>query len=81
MYRLITVTSRREKRVTVDTSPEPFYVYEWGQTMIGFHHGHQVKTTEVSKAVVVRFPQVYGRTVYRYGHGGHLHHGEWCDRS
>jgi len=65
-----------EPRVTVDTSPDPYYVVEWGRTMIGFHHGHKVKMPELSKALVGKFPEVYGRTQYRYGHAGHLHHVE-----
>jgi len=63
-----------EPRVTVDTSPAPFNVFEWGKTMLGFHHGHKVKLGEVSKAIAGKFPETFGRTRYRYVHTGHLHH-------
>lgn len=62
-----------EPRVTVDTSPDPYYCVEWGHTMIGFHHGHKRKPRELSKILAGKFPETFGRTKYRYGHTGHLH--------
>jgi len=64
----------QEPRVTVDTTPSPFYCFQWGRTMLGFHHGHKVKMADLSKSLVGKFPEVYGQTTYRYGHSGHLHH-------
>ena len=65
---------RDEPRVTVDTSPDTFNVYEHGATSLFFHHGHKVKADSVAKVCAERFREIYGRTRYSYCHTGHLHH-------
>lgn len=62
-----------EPRVTIDTSPDPYYCVEWGRSMIGFHHGHIRKAADLSKALVGKFREIFGRTEYHYGHTAHLH--------
>lgn len=63
-----------EPRVTVDTSPDPYYCVEHGDTSLFFHHGHLKKMGEVDQAFVAKFREVFGRTKRSYGHVGHLHH-------
>lgn len=63
-----------ENRVTVDTTPVPYYSYEWGKTALYFHHGHKKNLKNLSSVFVSRDPELYGRTQYWYGHTGHLHH-------
>lgn len=63
-----------EKRITVETSPDPFYCYEFGKTTLFFHHGHKVKTESLDSVFVNKFREQYGRSKYSYGHCGHLHH-------
>jgi hypothetical protein len=63
-----------EPRVTVDTTPVPYYSYEWGSTALYFHHGHKKNLKTLSSVFVSRDPELYGRTKYWYGHTGHLHH-------
>jgi len=63
-----------EPRVTVDTSPDPFYCVEWGQTSLFFHHGHRRKPTQVDDVFAAKFREVWGRTKHSYAHLGHLHH-------
>jgi len=65
-----------EPRVTVNASELPFYVFEWGRTMLGFHHGHKVKNEQLPLLFAAQFPDVWGRTVKRAVHCGHRHH---CD--
>lgn len=65
-----------EPRVTVNTSELPFYVFEWGQTMLGFHHGHKVKNEQLPLLFAAQFPEAWGRTKRRAIHCGHRHH---CD--
>lgn len=65
-----------EPRVTVDNSALPFYAYEWGKTSLYYHHGHKMKFKELAPNMVANFPELYGRTIYRYGHCGHYHHKE-----
>lgn len=63
-----------EARVTVDDSDLPFYVFEWGQTMIGVHHGHKVKNEQLPLLFAAQFPESWGRTKRREIHCGHRHH-------
>lgn len=65
-----------EPRVTVNASELPFYVFEWGKTMLGFHHGHKVKNEQLPLLFAAQFPDVWGRTLRRAVHCGHRHH---CD--
>lgn len=66
----------KEPRVTVDTTPKPFYVFEHGETLLGFHHGHKVRNA--GKLVSVfssdpKFRPAWGRCKNTYIHTGHLH--------
>lgn len=65
-----------EPRVSVNTSDIPYYVFEWGLTMLGFHHGHKVKNEQLPMLFAAQFPQEWGRTTKRAIHCGHRHH---CD--
>lgn len=63
-----------EPRITVDTSPNPYNAYEFGNTALFFHHGHKRKVSNVSEVFVAQFREIFGRTKYAYAHMGHLHH-------
>lgn len=62
-----------EPRVTVDTSPQPYYCYEHGKTSLYFHHGHKRKVNSLDSVFAAKFRETYGRTKHAYGHTGHLH--------
>jgi hypothetical protein len=63
-----------EPRLTIDTSPNPYNVYEFGNVMLGFHHGHKRNVSNVSEVFVAQFREIYGRTKHCYIHTGHMHH-------
>ena len=63
-----------EPRVEVVDSASPFYAYEWGVTMLGFHHGHCAKKLDMAKLFANLFAPMWGRTTRRYGKRGHYHH-------
>jgi hypothetical protein len=65
-----------ESRLTVNSSELPYYVFEWGETMLGFHHGHKVKNEQLPLLFAAQFPEAWGRTKRRAVHCGHRHH---CD--
>lgn len=71
---LFTVHYEEEPRVTVSDSVLPFYVFEWGNTMLGIHHGHKVKNESLPLLFAAQFPQEWGRTTRREIHCGHRHH-------
>jgi hypothetical protein len=63
-----------EPRVTVDEGVLPFYCFEWGETMLGVHHGHKVKNEQLPLLFAAQFPGAWGRTRRREIHCGHRHH-------
>jgi hypothetical protein len=63
-----------EPRVTVDMSEVPYYAFEWGRTMLAFHHGHLKKIDQLPLLFATRYAEMWGRTTKRYAHGGHNHH-------
>jgi DNA-binding transcriptional regulator YdaS (Cro superfamily) len=65
-----------EPRVEVIDSELPYYVYQHGQTMIGFHHGHLSKNNSLPLLFAAQFAPVWGSTTKRYIHTGHRHHVE-----
>lgn len=71
---LFTVFYENEPRLTVNDSQLPFYVVEWGETMLGVHHGHKVKNEQLPLLFAAQFPQEWGRTKRREIHCGHRHH-------
>ena len=71
---LFTVFYAQEPRLSVNDSQLPFYVFEWGATMLGVHHGHKVKNEALPLLFAAQFPEVWGRTTKREIHCGHRHH-------
>ncbi len=65
-----------EPRVQVLDQPLPYYVYQHGQTLLGFHHGHLKKNDQLPLLFASQFPKIWGATVQRYVHTGHRHHVE-----
>lgn len=70
-----------EPRVSVDDSELPYYVYEHGETMLAFHHGHLTKNDKLPLLFASQFPKVWGNTTKRYAHCGHRHHLEDKDHN
>lgn len=71
---LFAVHYEEEPRISVSDSVLPFYVFEWGATMLGVHHGHKVKNESLPLLFAAQFPQEWGRTTRREIHCGHRHH-------
>jgi len=63
-----------EPRVSVDTRPDPYYSYEWGKTLLLFHHGHLRGPKNIDHVFVAKFKEQFGRSDHVYAHLGHLHH-------
>lgn len=71
---MFAVQYENEPRLTVDDEKLPFYVFEWGMTMLGIHHGHKVKNEQLPLLFAAQFPESWGRTKRREIHCGHRHH-------
>jgi DNA-binding transcriptional regulator YhcF (GntR family) len=70
-----------EPRIQVIDSELPYYVYQHGQTMLAWHHGHLSKNNALPILFASQFPKVWGSTVKRYAHCGHRHHVEEKEHS
>lgn len=65
---------RNEPRVVVDTSPNLFWVYQFGKVMLVSTHGHEAKAAQIPGIMAARWPKIWGETVYRHAHTFHIHH-------
>lgn len=63
-----------EPRLTVNDSELPYYVYQHGEVMLAFHHGHKMKNEQMPMLFAAQFPVMWGQTKARYCHTGHRHH-------
>lgn len=63
-----------EPRVEVVDSELPYYCIRWGNTMLGFHHGHMKKLEQLPLLFAAQFSETWGQTTKRFVHVGHWHH-------
>ena len=70
-----------EPRIQVIDSELPYYVYQHGETMLAWHHGHLSKNNALPILFASQFPKVWGNTTKRYAHCGHRHHVEEKEHS
>ena len=68
-----------EPRITVHESELPYYAIEWGEVMLGFHHGHLSKNEQLPTLFAAQFRPMWGRCKKVYIHTGHRHHKEEKD--
>jgi hypothetical protein len=64
----------REPRVLIDTSPQLFHWYRFGDNLIGVHHGHTAKPERLLGVMVSDRAADWGETRHRFFYCGHIHH-------
>lgn len=64
---------RDNPRVYVELSPNPYQAVEFGDVMLGFHHGHLAKREKLPHIFAAQYAPIWGRTRFRYAHTGHYH--------
>lgn len=62
-----------DPRVDVIVSPNPYYAYQHGQVLLGFHHGHKKKPDDLAEVFIAKYRELYGKTKKTYIHTGHYH--------
>lgn len=67
---------KNNDRVVFIDNSLPFYAFEWGVQMLGYHHGHKVKFAGLPSLFMDQFREMYGRTQKTAIHMGHYHHQE-----
>lgn len=78
---LFSLLYENEPRVEVLNSELPYYVYQHGETMLAYHHGHMKKNDQLQQLFAAQYPKVWGDTTRRYCHTGHRHHVEEKEHS
>ena len=63
-----------DPNIAVIKSAYPFYAIEFGKTMLAYHHGDKVQFAKMAGVVPSLFPEIWGRTEFRYAHMGDKHH-------
>ena len=63
-----------DERVTVFDNECKFINFVWGKCLIATHHTDKINFQRWYEALTRDYPQMWGSTKYRYGHGGHVHH-------
>ena len=61
-------------RVKMEMSPNPYVAYLHGQTLLGFHHGHMTKASNLPQIFAQKFRKEWGQSTHTYVHSGHKHH-------
>lgn len=61
------------KAVTIDTKPGVFHYYEFGNNLLGSHHGHSVKLASLPQVMATDQAAAWGRTEHRLILTGHTH--------
>lgn len=67
---------RNNPRVTINDSELPYYVFPWGKTLLGFHHGHLSKNGSLPLFFAANYRELWGAATKVYIHTGHRHHRE-----
>lgn len=73
---LFALLYEREPRVVVNDSEVPYYVYQHGRVLLGFHHGHMKKSEGLPSLFAAEHRKMWGDTDKCYIHTGHRHHVE-----
>lgn len=63
-----------EPRVIVDMSPSLYKYHRHGVNLIGSHHGHGAKASDLPLIMAVDRPEDWAVTTERVWHCGHIHH-------
>ncbi|ATE85741.1 hypothetical protein Sf12_gp14 [Shigella phage Sf12] len=64
-----------EPRVNVDASPAALHVTEFGKTLLGYCHGHELRKPDTRLSTLARdHRKAFGNAEYVYTHSGHYHH-------
>ncbi|QDP48149.1 MAG: hypothetical protein Unbinned6437contig1000_3 [Prokaryotic dsDNA virus sp.] len=74
MREFLTVFYEDEKRVTVDTSIDPYYAFKFGKVGIFAHHSHKKRFEALPQVFAGKFREIMFACEYCYGHTGHYQH-------
>ena len=64
----------KSTRVTINNEPLPHKYYRWGNILLGYMHGHNVKRNQLADLMANEVPTMYAACKWRAWRLGHLHH-------
>jgi hypothetical protein len=66
----------KDPRITIDTHPGHYHYFDFGNNLVGVHHGHgaKAKLKDLPLIMATDVPELWGNTKYRYIWTGHVHH-------
>jgi len=64
----------KEPRVTINDAPTSVHYHEFGKVMLAVTHGHTIKMASLPAVAAAEQHKMWGRTEFRYGITGHIHH-------
>jgi hypothetical protein len=75
LRKMLKIYFSRNKRVDILDTEFPYYAYQHGEIMLGFHHGHKLanKSLPALFASEPRYRAMWGSSKYTYVHTGHYH--------
>lgn len=63
----------KESRLNIVNSPAPRHYYSYGDTLIGFTHGNDVKANNLCVVMATEKSKEWGSSKFRYFYTGHWH--------
>lgn len=64
---------KNNKRVTIEMSPSPHWLFEFGKVGFLITHGDKTKPGKIPEVFAGMYGELWGRTKHRYGIHGHFH--------
>ena len=74
LNKVIEAYYHREPRVKIISNAPKFQYVEWGQVLIGVHHGDQIKRRQLYEAMTRDKREAWGKAKFSYFWTGHIHH-------
>ena len=70
---------RKDKRVSVETSPVREKIISFGDSGIFLIHGDKMKSKDVAWRFATKYPSLWGKVKHRYAFSGHYHQTYFTD--
>ena len=70
---------RNNPRIEVQRNAGDFFAMEFGLCLLAAHHGDKAKAERLVMHLAMEWPEMWGRTRFRFYFTGHLHHAKMQD--
>ena len=80
LARMVEAQLHRNKWVEADISRLDRMYHQYGVNLLGFDHGHGVKSAQLPQVVAAEASTMWGQTRNRYFYRHHLHHGDFKNK-